>query len=212
MSIRETDDSSSFDESMLKGFIEEEYPKKVIFPHVADYEPQSSSLADQLKQLNALCSAMAQSMLLMNERIVSCQEQIKELCCQTQRDTTAEVADTIVRVLRQELVRESSEQSQLQGIKEALDAQMGKQQDVTQLLDIVRKIKPLIKTMGKRLEAIESRDLRMENYYLREKIPFHFQPHHSSGTASGLLAMLNQPRPPVNPPTSTKSGNKSRLD
>lgn len=209
MSIRETDDSSSFDESLLKGFIEEEYPKKVIFPHVADYEPQS--LADQLKQLNVLCSTMAQSMLMMNERIISCQEQIKELCCQTQRDTTAEVTDAIVRALRQELIGDGSEQSQLQGIKEALDAQMGKQQDVTQLLDIVRKIKPLIKTMGKRLEAIESRDIRMENYYLREKIPFHFQPHHSSGTASGLLAMLNQPRPPVNIPPS-KSGNKSRLD
>lgn len=178
---------SNSDDELLRGFIDES-PKTVFhFPEVKDYDPKSDSLADQLKQLNVLCCAMSTSLVRLNERVDDCQKQIKEMYNATQRDTTFEIVDSVLKALGKHLPVDT-----LHEIKQALDIQTEKQKDLTELLDIVRKTKPLIKTMGKRLETIESRDLRMENYYLREKIPFHFQPHHSSGTASGLLAAINR--------------------
>lgn len=135
----------------------------------------STSLADQVKQLNSLCSAMAQSLIAVNKKLGNCERQLEHLTNVTQRDVAREVVQALA------------------------DAHLSPT-DTAQMEEVsttMRKIKPLIKTMGKRLETIESRDIRMENLYLREKIPFHFQPHHSSGASAGFLSAV-QSKPPVN--------------
>jgi len=177
--------ASSSDDELMDGFIEQR-ARPLIFPQVTDYDPQSSSLAEQIKQLNALCSSMAQALLTMNKKLDSCDERLAQLSAATQRDLASEIVQELAKA-----------QGDVPGVLDELRALAAaansKAPDLAEMVAIVRKIKPLIKTMGKRLETIESRDLRMENLYLREKIPFHFQPHHSSG----LGAAIGQPlRPP----------------
>ncbi len=180
-------DSSSDD--LVSGFIADtpKSNKPLIFQQVSDYDPNCTSLAEQIKQLNGLCSQMASSLVMMNSRLYQIETRVEDLCNTTQRDSTVEITTELVKELKKHFPNETWIE-----IKQSLEEQMKKQEDVAQLLDIVRKTKPLIKGMSKRLETIESRDIRMENLYLREKIPFHFQPHHSSGTASGLLSLINQ--------------------
>jgi hypothetical protein len=177
--------SASYSEDELaEGFIEGRR-RALIFPQVTDYDPQSISLAEQIKQLNALCSSIAQALLTMNKKLDSCDERLTQLTAATQRDLAGE----IVQELAKAQANVPAALAELLVLAEA----GSKPADLAEMVAIMRKIKPLIKTMGKRLETIESRDLRMENLYLREKIPFHFQPHHSSG----LGAAIGQPlRPP----------------
>ena len=166
------------EEDLTRAFIHEATEGKVtIFPC------DTTSLADQVKQLSSLCSAMAQTLIVVNKKLDSCEQQLQHLTNATQRDVAGEVVQALTASFLPEMRQLIETQNNAVQMEEASAT--------------MRKIKPLIKTMGKRLETIESRDIRMENLYLREKIPFHFQPHHSSGSSAGFLAAM-QTKPSVN--------------
>lgn len=142
------------------------------FPRVDDYNPNSDSLAEQLTKLNSLCSAMANAMLTMNQQLAECRQQIHFLSQATIRDPSQDLA----RIFAERDARDQSQaqfEKLIQICQNAASSESNKE-----IIELVRKIKPTLKIVQTQLKNSELRDARIENLYLRAKIPFNFQPVH----------------------------------
>lgn len=151
-------------------------PRAVLnFQNVGDYDPKSDSLADQFNRLNKLCSAMANTMLTMNEQLVYCKEQIAHLTQATQRDPSQDLARVL---LEHDSSSDGTRQRVLQLLEQKSLENADFKQEFKEMRELISKVKPTLKAVQTQLKNAELRDVRMENLYLRSKIPFNFQPFH----------------------------------
>lgn len=165
---------------------EAQLPRAVInFTNVGDYDPKSDSLAEQINRLNNLCSAMANTMLTMNQQLAHCQEQIAHLSQATQRDPSQDLA----RVLKEHDNSDGFRNRVLQ-LLENLELQKESDSEdlkFKEMVEVISKVKPTLKIVQTQLKNADLRDARIENLYLRSKIPFPFQPFHSLHPPEGEI-------------------------